>query len=494
MATVFVYGPFGRIPLAIETLEDAQNEVKKRLEVENVVFFTDREKTCQVTNETKLVTGMKLYAKTEDIQKKEAKANLCTHPLGEKCINCVQTEIFNTKDESRKEKYLTYGNYKQMMENQGKALDDFDYKKKICKNHPVNVTCMKCMDTAITLKPQIYRHVDYVEFESPFYVENLINEWRGKGKQQFGLLLGTYKQVDEKERAVVSTIFVPKQKDFPDGIHLDEIETPPFKGLEIIGAIYTDLFLKEGKQSSYKIENDVFLTAYELEFFGRIMKELRSKAHDTKNPITVNKEKFIFVSATPDAEMQISLNVFLPTQQFYAVSEANLIELSTDPSTFIHVSKRELLYMFRNEYNIDVSTKADPYVPVEYFFVTCETGYSKEKNENIIFNNFELKQTLEGLEKIGGYFDGEYHEFYKYQNFYLLQSLIPHYHGTQELFTCVINKNYDKFYEILNSQPFIKLITLLEKHRQVNWNCAICTYLNAPFVTQCEMCGTPKGG
>ncbi|OQS54021.1 NPL4 [Ecytonucleospora hepatopenaei] len=489
MTTVFVYGPWGRLPLGAEGYDDLFEKVKKHLKVENCIFYTDKQRTIEFKKEDQMKQGMNLYVVTDKIEKKEVTANLCQHPADKKCINCVQKEIFATEDNKKKEKYITFDTYKQMLEQKGEKMPDFDYIKKICKDHPANVTCIKCLDKAITLMPQIYRHVDYVEFESPFYVENMVNEWRGKQKQQFGLLLGKYKQVDEKERAVVSTIFIPKQTSFPDGIHIEELENPPFTGLEILGAIYTDLFLKEGKQTSYKISNDIFLSAFELEFFYKIILELSKNKKEFK----INKEKFVFMCLTPDSEMQITNNCFLPTKQFYAVMDGNLLGLSTDCSTFVNTSKRELLYMYRNEYNLDVSTKADPFVPVEYFFVTCEAGYAKKESKDILFKNTDLKQILISLEKLSGYFEGEYHDFEKYQNFYLLLSIKQFYENSQELFNCVIEKDIEKFYTICNSSDFIKFIEKLEKHKIEKWNCVACTFLNDAILTQCDMCGTPKG-
>ena len=483
MVTVFVYGPWGRLPMAVEDVNEIYKNVKEHLKIEHCALFSNKERTEEIKEGDSIKNGMRLYVVTDPVKKKEAVANLCNHPVDKKCMNCIQADLTDAADEVKKEKYISYKMYKEMCEDKNTQLPDFNYNKIACSNHPVNVTCFKCMEKAITLVPQIYRHVDYVEFEGSFYVEKVVNDWKGSQKQQLGLLLGKYVNVDGKQRALINTIFIPEQKSYPDGFHLEKLEEIPFEGLSIVGAIYTDLYLKEGKQISYKIEKDFFLSAMELDFFYKITQQLKN----------IQREKFVFVCVTSDKQTNTELNVFLPTNQFYGVMDADLLGLHKDPSTFINTSKRELLYMYRNEYALDVSTKADPYVPVEYFFVTCETGYSKEKKNNILFKNTQLDHILISLEKLAGYFEGEYHNFYKYQNFYVLLSLKKFCNKAQEIFEAVINEDTERFEKILNNHEFLLFLTQLEKHRQEKWNCVACTFLNEAFVTQCEMCGTPKG-
>lgn len=481
MVKTFVYGPWGRLPLHVEDFADLSNQILTKLQIEHFEIYKDAERSIPLTEKEEMSNGMRLYIVSDPIKKTDVKANLCNHPKDKRCFNCAVEEILDTDD--KKDKYLSYKDYVALLDQKGKTPPSYDYAAQICKGHPVNVTCMKCLEKAITLMPQIHRHTDYVEFDTSFYVTNFINEWRTTQKQQLGVLLGKRKEVDGKQRAVVSAIWTPPQSKYPDGIHLDKIEEFPFKGLDVLGIIYTDLFHKNNTQYSYKIENGIILSAFELEFYYKIAKELNSMYN-------LNMNELVFVCTSADAEKQIGLSVYMPTSQFYAVMGAELLGLSTEPTSFVNESKREILYMYRNEYNLDVSTKADPYVPIEYFFVTCEAGYSKTS----LFPNTEVEQHLTTVKKLASYFDGDYHDFHKYKNLYVLLCLNNSFKGTQKIFDAILSNNQDAFEAVLNSDEFLKMIMQLEKHKQVKWTCNACTFLNDGLLTQCEMCGTPKGG
>ena len=68
-------------------------------------------------------------------------------------------------------------------------------------------------DTA-TLSLQKYRHVDYIQFENPFLVEQFLNFWRNSGNQRIGIMYGRYehhKDVPLGIKAVVIAIYEPPQ-------------------------------------------------------------------------------------------------------------------------------------------------------------------------------------------------------------------------------------------------------------------------------------------
>ncbi|ORD94023.1 NPL4 [Enterospora canceri] len=487
MVKVFVYGPWGRLPLQATDPGSLIDKIKNELKITHCRIFKDKERKNEMGISEPLVQGMRLYVVSEKIEKTEVKANLCNHPKEKRCLNCAVEEIQNEEEEKKKrEKYLSKATYLEMLKAKGVTEPDYDYRKQICGDHGVNVVCMKCMDKAITLIPQIHRSVDYVEFDTSFYVETFVNAWKNSGRQQLGLLIGKYKAVDGKQRGVVSLIYVPEQANYPDGFSLEKYEElglmDGHDGLAVLGLIYTDLFLKEGVQHSYKIENNVILSAFELDFFHKMARTISGKGGV--------RDDLVFVSVSSDREKQIEMSCFLPTKQFHAVMDAKLVGLSTDPTTFVNVSKRELLYMYRNEYNTDVSTKADPYVPVEYFFVTCEVGYS---NKSPLFGNRTLDRILISLDKLSGYFDGDYHNMEKYRNLFVLLSLSKFYKKTSRIFQAVAQGNNDQFHAILGTDEFLVTIAQLEKHRQVKWECSTCTFINEAYVTQCDMCGKPKG-
>ena len=470
MVKIFVYGPWGRLPFYVNDYDDLLNQIKTKYKIKHCLLYNDHKNTQLLKPSNVLQDNDRIYCVSDPIKAEEIKSSNPTS------LNHHETITTIPKLNSQKEKYLSYIDYKNYLDNEGKKEDIFDYKKNICKEHPINVTCMKCLNTVITLKMQIYRHIDYVEFDTKFYVETFITEWKNTQKQKIGLLIGTFKTIDRKERAIVHGIYYPDQQQYPDGIHLNNIINFPFTDLNIVGIIYTDLFLKDNVQYSYKVENNITLSAYELEFFYKISQVL-------------NQKKLVFICITPNAKMNIQLNCYLLTEQFYSIMEANLLKLTTDPSTFIVEVERDIVYMYKNEYNLDVSKKADPFVPLEYFFVTCEAGYS---TNTPLFNNYSLSKKLLTLEDISSYFDGEYHDFFKYHNLFILLSINNIFSNTSQLFKAVIKNDKNLFYKILNSEEFLQFIALLEEHKQIKWNCNACTYLNEGYATQCDMCGTPK--
>ncbi|KAL6120600.1 hypothetical protein NUSPORA_02644 [Nucleospora cyclopteri] len=546
MTKIIVYGPWGRLPVNVETYEKLEEKIKSHLKIEHCEIYKNKEKTEELKKTDALEEGMRLYIVSKAIQSKEVKANMCNHPKDKKCMYCARDEILkNNLETEKKPKYLSYSTYKTFLSQQGKQEEVYDYKIKPCSNHPSNVVCVNCMGKAITFMSQIYRKIDYVEFDSNAFVEEFINTWKQTGKQELGILMGKYKDVNETRRAVISAIYTPNQQNYPDGFHIEKLEENPFPSkitspslnnqisdinvsrksiknsinskitspslnnqisdinvsrksiknsinskqnkkldnnsdslLTPCGIIYTDLFIKDKKHFSYKVEKNFIISSYELEFFYKIMKQLKKNTD------------IVFICVTADEHQKIELKSFQLTSQFVSLMDASIFKLSTDPTVFTNNTKRDLLYMYRNEYNIDVSAKADEIVPVEYFFVTNEVGYS---NNDPIFNNPEIVAPLTTLKKISGYFDGEYHNFHKYKNYQVLLSLKNFFNNTYSIYKAVVQNDEKAFIKTVDSVEFVSFISLLEKHRQIKWNCNTCTYLNESYSTQCEMCGTPKG-
>ena len=61
---------------------------------------------------------------------------------------------------------------------------------------------------------QRYRHVDYVQFENPFIVEQFLNYWRSTGNQRIGMMYGRYEHHEKVPlgiRASVAAIYEPPQ-------------------------------------------------------------------------------------------------------------------------------------------------------------------------------------------------------------------------------------------------------------------------------------------
>ncbi len=70
------------------------------------------------------------------------------------------------------------------------------------------------MTHVFTFAFQVYRHIDYIQFENPFLMERFLNFWRNTGNQRIGFLYGRYeshKDVPLGIKAVVAAIYEPPQ-------------------------------------------------------------------------------------------------------------------------------------------------------------------------------------------------------------------------------------------------------------------------------------------
>ncbi len=466
-----VFGPWGRLPIITSNLDSLKEKIKERFKIKEFTLFSDENYTKEVE---KITDKMQIYVK-------------CKNYMQDLPEN-VSNDIIKEKGEEIKVKFLSRPHYDQMLKDKGSPEPVFDYTIKKCKDHDSNVTCMNCMEKRITLAPQIYREVDYVEFESTKMVENFISTWKGSLRQQFGLLIGRKLVRDNQTRIIVSAIWTIEQENYPDGIFLKDIPEFPFKStqknnkivLDVVGIIYTDLFVKESKQLSYKSELNCSISSFELSIFYKIQKALKKSSNG-------NYDNLVNICATDD-QGSVSLRNFMISKQFIALMDANLLKLCTDPASFINWKKKDIVYFYNNEYNLQVSVNANPFLPIEYFVVTSEVGYS-ETSYKIFFHE---TPKLNSIKKISAYFDGEYDDFEKYKDFNLLIEMKNFFPNTPKIFNAVINSNETEFFEILTSEEFCNFVVLLDEERVFSWNCPACTFLNSGDKGECEICGTAK--
>ncbi|KAI5176545.1 nuclear protein localization protein 4, partial [Pancytospora epiphaga] len=345
----------------------------------------------------------------------------------------------------------------------------------VCDDHPKNVKCMKCTEKVITLAPQIYRRIDYVEFDNKACLESFIGKWRSSGRQRLGLLIGRYadhKQTPGGRRVVISGIWETEQENYPDGAVLQCIpRTFIYKGLEIVGSIYTDLWLRDGAQFSYKQKLGHVVSAMELNYFY----EVQSAIH---NP------DFVHICVCSDDSGNILPEVFMITSQFIGLMNARLLRLTTDPASF--ETERDMSYLIKNEYNRNVPIQAKPFVPVDYFVVNCGLGY---KDSPLFSNQTMLGKT--SLKELSRHFTGEY-SFERFSSFSVLVALHKHTPCAAEIFKAVLKNDRDAFEKLKNTDNFEELCSKLEEYNITEWNCRACTYLNNAQANQCEVCQEPR--
>ncbi len=473
---VTIRSPGAKRNMIVKRKEDFEEQIKRELKVESFSLFADSRRTIPYDLDN-LKHGEVIYMSYETKGVTEYKKEFtCTHGPDGVCPKCCTLDPLDRKrNEGMKVKYLSRKGYEEMLKEKNSSEDKFDYEKKECTDHGKNVRCMKCMEKAILLSPQIFRWIDYVEFEGREMVERFIGRWRDTRKQRIGLLVGRrekYNMAYEGVKAVVSGIWEVTQEDFPDGAALENVPGEfIWNGLEILGVIYTNIYMRDGHVYNYKITMDYTMSAMELKFL-----------HDVQE--SIGKEGFVGISVEADTNSDIVLECFMLSEQFKALLRAGFLELSTDPRMFW--TERDISYIEKNEYDKDVRVRANPLVPVEYFIVRCETGYS---NTGVFTNNTVIERCTP--RKLSNYFNGDY-SMERFQSFDVLVNLAPILENTPDFFSAVVKGDKKRFEELKQTEAFIGFRNKLEKFTDKKWACSACTYLNEAYRRECFICQTSK--
>lgn len=470
--------PVSQRRLIIEKSDDLDQAIRKAFSIEEYRLFSDPKRTQPfdpATLDPNSEESQMIYMSYDVPEPKVHKEkNTCTHSPDAICPKCASLDPFDRKfTEDVKVKYLSYASYREMLRNSSKNEDEYDYSRKVCDSHPQNVTCTRCMDKVITLAPQIFRRVDYVEFDNKDCLEAFIGRWRESKRQFIGLLVGTYEDhaaVPLGRKAVVSGIWQIEQENFPDGAVLQCIPKEFLcKELQLLGVVYTDLFMRDGAMFSYK--QDYIISAMELNFIYEIQ-------------AIVGNPDFVGICVTTSESLDIVPECYMLSAQFLGLMRARALTLTTKRTDF--ATSRDISYLVQNEYGKAVPVKAQPLVPVDYFVVKCEIGHK----ECPLFPNPTVIERCT-LRKLSGYFAGNF-GFEKFRSFNVLVSLARHLKATGEIFSAVVANDRERFDEASKCDEFVAFCAELEKYNETKWGCAACTYKNEPFADHCEMCGNTK--
>jgi len=461
--------------VSADSFEELDQKIRDLFKTEKYQLFSDLEKTKPLKE---IVDNQTIYMEYETGEAKAYKPEFtCTHSPDAVCSKCATLDPLERKTEPGiPTKYLSYLSYLELLKDKGKVEEEYDYKPKVCKDHSSKTKCSKCMEKQITLVSQIYRKVDYVEFDNQCSMENFISQWRDSGRQKIGLLIGRHKDhpdIPLGKKAVVSCIWEIEQENYPDGLALDEIPERFISGeMKILGIVYTELAYKNGKTESYKRNYGYFVSTLELMLAYAARKR-------------TNLSEFVSIFITINDEGSIVPQAFMISEQFYALMDANILVPTTDPKHFF--TKRDIVYFTINEYDIKVSAKANPLVPVDYFIVNCEIGF----RDNPVFTNNEyIKRPTP--RKLSAYFNGDF-SLEKFQNFYILFALekyVPN--CLEQLFNAAIKNDESTFSQLMDDAEFSEFKNLLSKFQEKKWNCIACTFLNESYASSCRICGENK--
>lgn len=461
----------------VDKLDDLEMKIKEIFKTESFQLFSDLEKTIPMNiNEVKENTTIFMSYEMGEIKTHQAEFK-CTHSPDAVCPKCVNIDLADKAfTPGKKVKYFSYSSYLQALEDKSMKKEVYDYVIRKCEEHPANQRCSKCMDKQITLVQQPYRYIDYVEFDSVFHFENLINDFKSSGRQQIGLILGKIcdnPDIPLGKKAVVSAIWKIEQETFPDGVIAKDLPQEFYSNeLSILGVIYTDLIYKNGEFSSYKMANDYGISTLEIDFIASLAIKYKNKA-------------FFGICLSANSDKKVEPTVYMVSEQYEALIKAGAIGLTTDPKMFI--TSRDIVYFINNEYNKKVSKKADPLFPVFYFIVTCEAGF----NEKPLFEKM-IAIKKHSASNIAKYFTKDY-SFSNFKCFDVLCALkefIPTL--IKDLIDSVIKNDETLFQKVVEKQEFIDFKDSLSKFIIEKWNCRECTYLNEAYKSQCDICGVPK--
>ncbi|RKP25633.1 putative endoplasmic reticulum and nuclear membrane proteinc Npl4 [Syncephalis pseudoplumigaleata] len=404
--------------------KDAMSEVSKGKQPATITTATTEEDAPMPT--VKAAAAANTAAKDpldEELERLDGRIpqprdpRLCHHTKGV-CTYCMPLEPYDEKyRESKNIKHLSFHAYLKKLKaaaNQASAkqfskwhgiharpltMPDYRVKPNCPNGHapwPKSI-CSRCQPNAVTLKRQEFRMVDHVEFSSQMIIDRFLDAWRLSGLQRFGWLYGRYERYDAVPlgiKAVVEAIYEPRQTGDALWVEVAGVEDPDYEGdcraddvaaacgLVRVGMIWTDLTNDSlGGVICKRHVKSFFMSAQECQFAAAIQRRYEYTTDQSSSGV--------FGSRNP--QRQIEVNAYQVSNEAMAMSEADLIEPSVNPS-MLRVKPEapgryipDVFYSRTNEYGAQESGSAKPCFPVEYWLVTLTHG--APTNPSPLFND-----------------------------------------------------------------------------------------------------------
>lgn len=406
---------------------------------------------------------------------------LCNHSENAMCAHCAPLDPWDSSYHSEnKIKYLSLRSYVEMLKINKKAFERPDYRKKTCLEHGPRASCTKCQSKPVVLCPQVFRVVDHVEFDCGYIVENFIKNCKATGKTRFGYLIGKYEdytQIPLGQKAVVSWIYEPNQRSFPDGFVLEEDDSLRFAsvfGMDVVGIVYYAV----GKR-------DFFLSSLEVEFIAK-HQLMFQKSRDTRSAHAAESlsqsaedvSRLVTIVVKLNEENDYVLEEYMVTEQCLAMVKEGMVVPTVDPHFF---QARESVH-YRSKEEMVESKR----VPVDFFIVRLTHGMK----HNPFFLSKKRFERGFGMKKIADYF-GRTFDIESFSNYDLVLRLSREMDVSKLIFA-VTRRDEALLREFLEESAFGAFRERMRRYEVESWNCGTCTYLNTNNLSACEMCGIPK--
>ena len=515
-----IQGPGDRRRIEIDAKETLEKVISENYDISKFRISTDKEHkhpidTKKPVGVLKLENGALLFLDySQDNNKKEADpgpgaisssrkgassnvhgihrkkdAVLCNHASNAMCAHCAPLDPWDKAYHAENRiKYLSFRSYKEMLKMNKKEYRRVDYKKKKCADHGENASCTRCQRMPITLCPQIFRSVDHVEFDCRAHIENFIKNCKASGRSRFGYLIGRYddyQQVPLGTKVVVSWIYEPPQRTFPDGFVLEDNEDQNLVfaknfGMEIIGMVYYSKERRDLLLSSLEIE---FIAKFQLQFGNSNGQENAQPDHHTvraapRRSLRNGSSCFATILVRQNENNEYVLEEFMVSEQCMALVEEQLIVPMTDPALFL--TREEISYRCKD------GVKREDRIPVDFFMVRLTHGMK----HNPFFLSQKKFDRLSGLKKIADYFGGSF-TMEAFSNYDLILRLSGEM-DVRKLIEAVCKRDEEKTRAFVGSNEFQELRKKLKQYEVQTWSCEACTYINNSNLPTCEMCGTSK--
>ncbi|OAG31560.1 nuclear protein localization protein 4 -like protein [Nematocida displodere] len=416
----------------------------------------------------------------------------CTHGPTGMCANCAPEDSWLSQSfENRR--FISQGAHEEFMVSQGRELYLQTHLPPLCKTHPSDGRCNRCMPKEIALTRQPFRAVDHIELHDRNLLEQLVSHYREKRTQMAVLLVGRYSEYTEVAKGVKAEVFATvhiEQKNLSDGFILNQSDRAlcgkdeslnkllSLLQMEIVGIAYTRLR-----------ETEIpFITGLEVDFITKLQNLFPDMDKGT------NKGSKFVTLVISGSRTQSEIFEFMGTMLAMELVTDKLLKASESPTAMTIFPATAL-------WTGSEGTKREHSIPVEYLVVRPTHGlttnrtffysvpgerapFRRGQDTSALKKHFQKRMkdsTVNGL------------SLQAISDFQVLLALSDMGLLTDALVECVSSGDDLRFTDMIFNNETDSLLEITKECKEVStWSCHTCTLLNASSHTICEACGIPK--